>query len=213
MTTEGQKKFGAGILVGVLLTVVCLGGLILFAMMRTPSVEDVLKTSVQKQSTEEQARLGIDCRTVDAELQKYLSSQGIVALAGQHKNLAEWKQSLTPSVAEQTATVTDLIGTCARLYKRGEMGKLNGLDHLRFATFEVYGDLALVNAALKYTPWDRCDDGCLRNIRSTIQEPIANLQKRVRDSNAQSNPTPQADARAATQLGPTSQSRAVGRER
>ena len=191
MATDGQKKFGVGILVGVLTTLICLGGLALFAVMRAPSVEDVVRKNVQKESADEQTRLGIDCRNVDADLRKYLSSEGVEALSSQHKVLAEWKRSLSQSVAEQTARVNELIGTCSRIYNRGDKGKLNGLDHLRFATFEVYGDLSLINTMLKYQPMDRCDDVCLRNTRSEIQGAILSLRKRVKESQEQSEVAPQ----------------------
>jgi hypothetical protein len=181
--TDGKKKFGAGIIVGVVGTLVCLSGLAVFAIMRTPSVEDVLRKNVQKQSADEQARLGVDCKNVDADLKRYLNSQDVEALSNQHKGLAEWKRGLTQSVAEQTAKVTELIRVCAPIYTRGGKGKLNGLDHLRFATFEVHGELILLNSMLKYQPLDRCDDVCLRNTRSEIQEAISNLRKRVGGNN------------------------------
>jgi hypothetical protein len=178
MATNDKRRFGSGVIIGVLVTLACVAGLVFFAIVRAPSVEDVLRGNVQKESVDEQARLGVNCKNIDADLKAYLSSQGVEALSNR-RDLAEWKQSLTQSVAEQTGRMTEQIGICARLYKRGGNGKLNGLDHLRFATYEVYEDLTLINSMLKYQPLDRCDDVCLRSTRSAIQEAVSNLRKRV----------------------------------
>ena len=189
MVTEGQRKFGIGVLVGVLLTLACVGALLLIAIMRAPSIEDVLKDDVQKQSAEEQARLGVDCKGVDADLKRYLNSQAVERLSSPDKPLAEWKQSLTQSVVEQTATVTTLVRVCAPIYTRGGKGKLNGLDHLRFATPEVYVDLIQIDSVLKYQRLDQCNDPCLEKTRSIVRHALSNLKKRVSGQSAQSNPS------------------------
>lgn len=161
------------------MTLVCLGALVLFLISRSPSVEDRYKNHVQEESLKEQARLGIDCRNMDTELQKYLTSRSVDALSRQYKDLAEWKQGVTKSVVEQTTKTTELVRDCYLIYNRGDKGKLNGLDHLRFATDDVYRDLILINSMLRYQPLDRCDDVCLRNTSSAVQGAISSLRKQV----------------------------------
>lgn len=180
MLSEGRKRFAVGLLVGVVLTLVCLGAVVFFLISRSPSVGDSYKEQVQKESLGEQARLGIERRNMDIELQTYLTSKSVDALSQQYKDPAAWKQSVTKSVVEETTRTAELVRDCYLLFNRGDKGKLNGLDHLRFATEDVYRDLNLINSMLKYQPLDRCNDVCLRNTMSAVQGAILSLRKQVR---------------------------------
>ena len=180
---EQTKPFVAGILVGALSTLILAGIVVFLLIATTQSVEDrykqVLRDSVQKESLEEQARLNIDCKTMDANLREYLNSGEVDALLGEHENLVNWKQAVTKSALEHTTKTTELVRACSLLYNRGERGKLNGLDHLQYATGEVYVNLSTIDSALSRLATSNCNDSCLRSTRVIVQEALLTLRKQI----------------------------------
>lgn len=176
MATEAQKRFAIGLVLGVAIT---LGGLVVFVIIGTPSKEDVRKTVIQRESLQEQARLSIDCRTVDTELLNFLRSGDIAALSQRNGDLGEWRRNVSSSTAERVNRISDLVQNCSRIYDLGEKGKLNGLESLRFASLDVYGDLNAMSTILKYQVLESCDEKCLKHARATIQEAISSLRKHV----------------------------------
>src|SRR6266508_4086538 len=93
MALESRKPFVAGVLVGVLATLVFMGTAVLLVS-RSPSVEnrykEIVKNSVQEDSVKEQARLHVDCRSMDSELQIFLKYKEIDALFQEYKNPIDW---------------------------------------------------------------------------------------------------------------------------
>ncbi len=176
MMNSKKNWLVSGIVVGMLLAI---AGLALFLYFATPSKEEIKRASIQRQSAEDQKRLGIDCKTVDSAVISFLNSEGVKAMAADYADLATWQKGITPAISDQTRQVTELVRNCSRIYDLGEKGQLNGLSSLRFATLEVFGDLQLIETMLKHQVLKQCDEVCLRNAKMAIQGAIKKLKSRI----------------------------------
>ena len=166
MELFGKKSFFAGMATGAVLLCVAAGAYIFIAL---PSKEDWRKGEVMRYSASEQARLRIDCKLLDIQLNSLVQSTEFRALAQEEASLQEWRNNISPSLKAQIRTISESVRDCSRLYGYGEGGTLNGLSSLKFATIDVFADLSLIDTLFTFELGNKCDESCASRARTIVQ--------------------------------------------
>ena len=130
---------------------------------------------VQQYSIDEQARLGIDCSVAQKEIGKFLVDEVEPLVKQKYSGRA-----LTPQMEHELEMMGDYIFNCARLYRIGEGGQLNGLASLDFVE-TIIDDYTIVSTLLsEHVSSETCNQRCMEEKKHLLNQSFQKVLNEVR---------------------------------